>query len=421
MNETFTESIILSACIRPRTLNYLTQHLHGLDPISTLAFLKEMETRELLRCNDGLWLIEENAKKEISDILDPNAQLYLKKYMGDFEVFKKPHPLDFEWRNTKRSTDYLADLIAQATTSFDSILIFGMPTLFANFCGRDLSQKITIVERNQAVITSLKQLSTDTCSVIEADLFKLEPDRIGTFSVVVMDPPWYDPHFYQFVWLANRCLKPSGRLYISIPPINTRPDIDLQRVNWFSFCEKQGLCIESLIAGRLEYAMPFFEWNATRIADALTNPFWRKGDLAIFQKLKNKIVPRPQHEEDASLWREVEIDGCRIRVKIDSDFQDDSESVSIVPVVQSQILPSVSSRDERRKKANVWTSGNRIFYTNNPRKLFSFLQFYKEQITPTGNDDFEINEFIKNLVQMEISEHNSYLEWFYHEMEGESL
>ena len=72
--------------------------------------------------------------------------------MGDFDVFKKPHPLDFEWRNTKRSTNYLADIILQSTPPSDSILIFGMPTLFANFCARDLPRKITIIERNQAVI-----------------------------------------------------------------------------------------------------------------------------------------------------------------------------------------------------------------------------------------------------------------------------
>lgn len=421
MNQAFTESIILSACIRPRTLDYITQRLHGLDPISTLDFLRDMEKRNLIRCNEDLWLIEEHAKQEISDILEPNAHLYLKKYMGDFDVFKKPHPLDFEWRNTKRSINFLADLIAHSTDASDSILIFGMPTLFANFCERELPQKVTIVERNQAVISSLKELSHERCNVIEADLFKIEADRIGTYSIVLMDPPWYDAHFYQFVWLANRCLRASGRLFISIPPINTRPNIDSQRINWFTFCERQGLCIESLLAGRLEYAMPFFEWNATRIAGALTTPFWRKGDLAIFQKLKNKIDPRPDYKEEASYWREVEIDTCRIRVKIDSDSGPDNEEVTISPIVPTQIIASVSSRDERRKKANVWTSGNRIFLTNNPRRLFSILQFYKEHITPTSNDTKEIYDFIQMLVQMETAEHNNYLEWLYHEMERESI
>lgn len=420
MNKEFTKSIILSACTKPRTLNYITQRLHGLDPITALEFLREMEKAELVRCNDGLWLIEEHAKKGVTDILNPNANLYLKKYMGDFDVFKKPHPLDFEWRNTKRSTNYLAELILQSTSASDAILIFGMPTLFANFCARDLAHKITIVERNQAVISSLKELTRGCCNVIEADLFKIDPDHIGTYSVVIMDPPWYNPHFYQFVWLANRCLLASGRLFISIPPINTRPGIAGQRVDWFAFCEKQGLCIESLLSGRLEYAMPFFEWNATRVVSALTNPFWRKGDLAVFQKLDHKIDPRPNYTEDASNWHEVEIEACRIRVKIDPDSTNDG-ALEINPLVRSQILPSVSSRDERRAKANIWTSGNRIFSTNNPLKLFSYLQLYEAKIDPPPKDAAEVYEFIKNIVEMEAQEHNEYLDWVYHEMEGEGI
>ena len=64
------------------------------------------------------------------------------------------------------------------------------------------------------------------------------------------------------MWLASKCLLPGGVLVISIPPINTRERIDKERIEWFSYCQEQGLCIEKLEPEKLEYAMPFFEFNA---------------------------------------------------------------------------------------------------------------------------------------------------------------
>ena len=98
-----------------------------------------------------------------------------------------------------------------------------------------------------------------------------------------MDPPWYSNFLYQFVWLRAKCLEPGGLMVISIPPINTRSDVDEERIKWFTFCQKQGLCIERLEPEKLEYAMPFFEYNAFRTAGTINvQPFWRKGDLAFF-------------------------------------------------------------------------------------------------------------------------------------------
>ncbi len=422
MNKSYTEQLIKRLCSQPRSLNYLCQRLHGVDPISALDFLKELEKNDIVRCGDDeLWLTEEKAHVTIGNFLLSDRQVYLRKYMGDFNFFKKPHPLDFEWRNTKTSVDYLSDLVLQSNHINDEILILGMPTLFANLCKRDISQAVTIVERNQGVVDSLKELAHDNCKVIVGDIFKLDSETVGMYATVVMDPPWYEPHFYQFIWLASRCIKLGGRLIISIPPFNTRPGIDKERIAWFTFCQQQGLCLESLSPGRLEYAMPFFEWNAVRIAGALTNPFWRHGDLAIFQKLKSHFVERPDYEEQNLGWREVEINSCRIRIKIDEDVTDCSpEKLDIDALVASQILPSVSSRDPRRREANIWTSGNRIFSTNNPRRLYTYLRDFNDNISPDSEDEKKAFEFIKVISDFENEEYNEYLEWLYREMEREA-
>jgi hypothetical protein len=47
-----------------------------------------------------------------------------------------------------------------------------------------------------------------------------------------------------------------------------------------------------------------------------------------------------------------------------------SEQAGLVSLIEGDILPTVSRRDPRRRLAQVWTSGNRIFRTDNPRLLF---------------------------------------------------
>jgi hypothetical protein len=44
----------------------------------------------------------------------------------------------------------------------------------------------------------------------------------------------------------------------------------------------------------------------------------------------------------------------------------DAEDVELISVVPGDILPSVKRTDERRKLAQVWTSGNRIYATKRP-------------------------------------------------------
>jgi hypothetical protein len=58
-------------------------------------------------------------------------------------------------------------------------------------------------------------------------------------------------------------------------------------------------------------------------------------------------------------WGEEILLGTRVRLRRQHEggFQDPS----LGPLVPGDILPSVSRRDGRRKLADVWTSGNRIF------------------------------------------------------------
>ena len=339
--------------------------------------------------------------------------------MGHFDFLKSPHPLDFEWRNTSKSLNYLTELVTQINKPEESVLLMGMPTLFANICVKDIPQNVKLVERNEPIIESLLKLTNDKNSIIKADIFKAKPSEIGKHSCAIMDPPWYSDHFYQFVWLASKSLKVGGTMIISIPPINTKPDIDTQRLEWFSFCQKQGLCIENLLASRLEYAMPFFEFNAFRAA-GIKNilPFWRTGDVVTFKKIRETDSERPHFIEPTSTWREKTIDSVRIRVNTALKSPGDFVINSLVP--PTDILPSVSKSDDRRVGVNIWTSGNRIFNASKPDIFLKYLNTFG---TPSlGNkEEAIVHKFIQMIVELEKQEFDDYLNWLYYEMERQGF
>ena len=363
MNEEFVKQSILRMCIQPRSFGYILRKLDGLDPIVTREALTKLERDNKVVCDGSdLWRIREEAKALTLDIADPDPQLYLKKYMGHFDFLKTPHPLDYEWRNTTTTLNHLTELILENNSIEDTVLLLGMPTLFAYACQKDIPQRVTLIESNGPIVGSLQILAKNNSKfhIIKDDIFQTNPNSIGAHHCVFVDPPWYPPHFRQFIWLAARAIKLGGILYISIPPINTRPNIAKERLEWFEFCQQQGLHIQGLYPGELNYAMPFFEFNALRAAGIKgISPFWRRGDLVVFRKISKAIGKRPVFEMNDSEWKEKEIDGVRIRVRLGHNERSGPFKTKHL-VTGDDILPTVSSRDRRRAPANVWTSGNRI-------------------------------------------------------------
>lgn len=420
METEFLKNSLLRLCAQPRTFEFLSKEMQGLDPIRLLDIIKELEEiDDKLQKENEYWVVKTVRSSNLELGYPAPPIHYFKKYMGHFDFLKSPHPLDYEWRNTAKSLNYLTELITQINKPEESVLLMGMPTLFANICVKDIPQNVKLVERNEPIIESLLKLTNDKTSIIKADIFKAKPQDVGFHSCAIMDPPWYSDHFFQFVWLAAQCLKVGGTIIISIPPINTKPDIDVQRLEWFNFCQQQGLCIENLFASRLEYAMPFFEFNAFRTA-GIQNilPFWRTGDVVTFRKMRTTNAKRPHFVEPTSTWSEKTIDTVRIRVNTALKSTGKFVIKSLVP--PTDILPSVSKSDERRNGVNIWTSGNRIFNVSDPDIFLKYLNTFGN--SSLGNKEEEIvHKFVQMIVELEKKEFDNYLNWLYYEMERQGF
>ncbi len=421
MNSAYINSLILRLCKQPRTFEFISTNLSGFDPVELLQALNNLESKKMITLVNGLWCLKSETKKTFIDSADTAKTNFFNEHIGFFGLFDKPHPLDFEWRNSTGSLDYLISIVQKINDFHDKTLFLGFPTLFATACIKNIQQKVTLVERNKPIVRGLTKLNAekDRFQILEADIFKVAPKTIGKYYSVFMDPPWYSPDFYQFMWLAAQCVEVGGTIGISLPPINTRPDIGRERIEWFSFCQKHGLYIENLYTQKLHYAMPFFEFNAFRAAgvkDIL--PFWRKGDLALFRKVHSYNHERPNHDEKRPEWVEKEMETVRIRVKVEKSEAQKSE-LKISHLIKGDILPTVSTRDKRRDTANVWTTGNRVFKVNNTLRFIQLLDDLKNGKSKTKELKL-VADFVDSINEFEKNEYNNYLDWLYHEMERQT-
>ncbi len=424
MNHDYLKQSILRICQQPRTFEYISNNVKGLYPNDTLDILTELESEGAITCMDEMWVIKQVMLNDPLQLFSEESKIYLQRYMGYFDFLKTPHPLDFEWRNSMASLNKLINKIQTFLLPKDKLLFLGMPTLFATAMQKDIPYKTSLIERNKPIVQGLTRIlpDKDKFMIIEADLFSLNPNMIAKHFCVVMDPPWYAAHFKQFMWVAAKSVSLNGMVMISLPPINTKANAINERLEWLTFCTSLGLCLETLEPEQLQYSMPFFEFNALR-AKGIKNviPFWRKGDLAVFRKVYETKSERPENKSANLEWIEKEFEGVRFRIKPDlldeiTISTDESIQLNISTLLKGDILPTVSNNDERREKANLWTSGNRIFKVNSTG---CFLKCFDAVVkgAPSSENEIMVRDFINLVSGLEKQEYTDYLEWIYYEME----
>ncbi len=275
-----------------------------------------------------------------------------------------PHPLDFEWRFAADSLELLWENVLKLSQGSDIIALLGTPSLFqwANWRQGD-QRRCVLVDASRPTVASLLRpvfsASANLGSAICCDIPHGQLPAL-TAQVVVVDPPWYPVHTHAFLWTASRMCASGGYVILSVPPVGTRPGIKEEWTETLELAEGMGLRLERWQPAALPYVSPPFERNALRAAGVSSYPAeWRRGDLAVF--LRSGQVGH--HSPLSSLppcpdWIEESIEGVRIRMRQQEHFSGDPRLVSIV---SEDVLPSVSRRDERRRLAEVWTSGNRVF------------------------------------------------------------
>lgn len=292
-----------------------------------------------------------------------------------FQELPIPHALDFEWRFDRPTVRFLSELIGARTTSGSSVLLLGTPTL-AVLGPEVFPDRIwRLVESNPLVIEQFR--NSEHLTLVHGDAGAEWLDLPSAASVV-LDPPWYMAEQINFLATATKALDIGGSVLMSLPPAGVRPGIDTELDRVKNAARGFGLSLELYEHTALGYEGPFFERNALASAGIAGTPWnWRRGDLAVFAKVTSTLISAPMTPIRVEpRWEEVTFG--QVRVKVDCSQQQDGEP-ALIKLVSDDILPSVSRRSPWRARAQVWTSGNRIFGTLNPSALLAILRGLRDR------------------------------------------
>lgn len=282
-----------------------------------------------------------------------------------------PHPLDFDWRFSTDAIHYLSKLCLECTKAGDHVALLGVPSVVQVTSDLMFLRQVVLLDANLTLTTALTKaipaIGIQHCDLLKDPLPKIEAQAI------ILDPPWYEEYFHAFMWAANQLCAVNGTILASLPPVGTRPGIEQERSRLFEYTGTLNLVLTRLEQGSLPYASPPFESNALHALGVYGYPkYWRRGDLAIFSKTRTTTTSRPNLSLLAEAWwSEETIDTVRLRVRNPDGVNFDDPT--LLPIIEGDILPSVSRRDLRRQSADVWSSGNRIFACRGRNVLYWIL------------------------------------------------
>ncbi|QFT83145.1 hypothetical protein FIU89_21170 (plasmid) [Roseovarius sp. THAF27] len=284
-----------------------------------------------------------------------------------------PHPLDFEWRFNQETSEALASrAVIPSARRFGRTLCLGVPTVALAAIKLGLGQHADFLGEANEISTAVSEHARRRASSLSTH-FGSSRASSASYASVVLDPPWYDDCLHEMIPLAASACQHNGTVFVVAAPFGSRRSAIDHRANLISIAEQCGLVLANQVPAFARYQTPFFEANALKAAGLAVPGDWRTADLLEFRKagvgsslpLKARTRPRPWHELSVG----------RMRLFIDVSQPDEhGGDVTLNSIVAGDVLPTVSRRDGRRTRANVWTSGNRIFRCNRPNELVAALE-----------------------------------------------
>jgi len=291
-----------------------------------------------------------------------------------------PHPLDFCWRFNQGTASQVLHRCCTLVRPGETVILLGAPSVVLPYRSDSHPYKIAMIDSDPAIVSSLSPPAPGI-SLLCSDLTSgVTPNGEG--SAVIADPPWYPEYMRHFLWVACRLCRLGGHILFCFPPEGTRPEMEEERVAFDHWSDAHGLRLVRTENFALRYCSPPFERNALASHGMLNIPSdWRRAHLLVFRRERDKVVPRPAAVGREDPWEEFILSGVRIRVRNEAQPTRFS-APSLLHLIEGDVLPSVSRRYPLRTKADVWTSGNRIFACHGRATLASILRAMTRGLSP---------------------------------------
>jgi len=292
-----------------------------------------------------------------------------------------PHPLDYEWRFTPDAARSLLNHSADLTPADGHMLLFGTPGLAVEALALPIGRRLAFLAENNSVTDRVIALNRATGSPLSIAFCSGGLPRASA-DAVLLDPPWYLDFIRPMLDAAAHACRPGGVVLISLPPDGAKPSAEADRQATIAFARRLGLAVIEHSLLSIAYETPFFERNALAAAGIYPPAQWRRGDLIVFRKTRASKRPQPASSIRRRDWTEVSIG--RMRLFIRGSGESHSDEARLISMVEGDVLPTVSRRDPRRQRADVWTSGNRIFQTDNPQLVLEAAISYADEVAAPG-------------------------------------
>jgi hypothetical protein len=264
------------------------------------------------------------------------------------------HPLDYDWRFTRRALERLGSEVERLDGQRRGIACLGCPSVAQYF------------EDNGAKCDN-RDLNLPAGGRWNA--FERLPRPISA-GVVVMDPPWYNAHFREFLWSVRTNAGEGTDVLMAAPPWATRPGCREEIRSLMLSARRMGFKVLGHHECALPYLAPLFELNVLRVNGLADVPLdWRRADLWHLRLVRKGDARPPRSPGSRMHWEERQFGDVRIKVRRGPATRPGSSR--LVPLGETGILTSVSSREPLRRQANVVTTGGRHFISNDPDYFFN--------------------------------------------------
>jgi hypothetical protein len=269
--------------------------------------------------------------------------------LGQGRGLPLPHPLDSEFRFDEKTAQELASALISATRDGDEILLVGTPTVAVALAATSVDRRVRFVGPGDCVTAAIAAL-------FEPDRLALDESNVPSAAAGVIDPPWYVGPVRAMLGICARGCKAGAPIWMVVPPVGARPDAARDHQAFIGIADGLGLRVTSS-KGTVHYRTPLFELAAMERQGIARLGCWRRGDIV---ELVVRDAPRPSRDVRARSAYELTVGGIRLRLGETTFLL----PPLLVPILDGEVFPSVSSRAPGRVSANLWTSGNRAFRVN---------------------------------------------------------
>ena len=262
-----------------------------------------------------------------------------------------------------------------ATRSGESVLAVGTPTIAHAVARQALGKEVELVDSSPWV-TSRNQEGLEFAHHC-MDFANYVPAK--DFDSVVVDPPWYEPMYTDWVRQCSKFVRPSGRLFFPLMGPSTRPTAPQERHRILELAASLGTV--SIDSNCVVYDTPRYERCALWARGVVLSEPWRRADL-IEVRVTNPARGEGVAKSTPTAWREYRVGSTLVAVRDSPTSTSPSPGKHLlgeIDGVRHRTLDTVSRRDSRWRDVDVWFSNNRVARCLDKVRLHAVLSTLGEQ------------------------------------------